>query len=88
MTDCLDGDFLAARIARTKATIVLYEDAIDAILVKGVKTYRLNTGQTDQLVTRLDIANLEVALDGYLNRLATLCQRQTGIGTTINRPVW
>jgi cytolysin (calcineurin-like family phosphatase) len=84
----MDADFIRERIAATKVAIVAYEDAIMALCSSdGVQSYSLNTGQTQQSVTRFDIANLGRALDGLYNRLATLEARLNG-ATIVARPHW
>lgn len=67
--------FWSARLAKAKLQVVAYEDAIDALTVKGMKSYRLLTGQTDISVTPLDLQGLQTQLDRLLNRVATLEKR-------------
>ena len=83
---CNDTAFWQARIDKAKATIVLYEDALDALLVQGVLSYSLDTGQSKQTVTKQDIKKLEEAVDSLMNRIATLQARVSGCGNTIAVP--
>lgn len=83
-----DTAFWQARLEKCKTQIVLYEDAIDALVVQGVSSYILDTGQTRQHVTKQDLASLQRVLDGLLNRCATLEARISGAGTAIMRPGW
>ena len=74
----MDAAFLQERIDKVKAQIVAYEDAIDALVVQGMQSYTLDTGQTRQTVTRFELSSLQSQLDSLMNRLATLQARQTG----------
>jgi hypothetical protein len=59
---------------RAKARLVALDDALDA-LASGVQEYSLNTGQTTQRVTRVDMDRLQASYDATLNRIAILEQR-------------
>lgn len=83
----MSQEFLKARIERVKLQIVAYEDAFEA-LASGVQSYTLNTGQSQQTVTRTSINDMNVALDKLYNRLVTLEARLTGNGVTRVRPAW
>ena len=74
----IDTAWIDARIARTKTMIVDIENAIDALAVQGMASYRLDTGQTAQTVTKLDLGSLRLELNQMDNRLATLCARRDG----------
>jgi len=82
----MQSTFLQGRIETTKLTIVAYEDALFA-LGNGVQSYTLDTGQTRQTVTKLDLSALNKTLDSLYNRCATLEARLTG-GAVIVRPGW
>ena len=84
----MDATFLQERITATKAQIVAYEDAITALASGGVQSYTIDTGQTRQTVTRLDLANLQTVLDGLMNRLAVYEARLNGSGALIGRPAF
>ena len=85
----MNSEFLQARIDATKALIVAYEDALTALGTGGaIQTYRLNTGQSDQQVTRADIPALNTMLDSLYNRCVTLEARLNGSGVTHARPAW
>jgi len=83
----MDRDFIEARITATKAQIVAYETAADALATGGIQSYTLDTGQTRQTVTRLDLAALQKTIDSLYNRCATLEARLNG-GTLTARPAW
>lgn len=74
----IETEWIDARIARTKTMIVDVENAIDALAVQGISNYRLDTGQTAQTVTKLDLGSLRLELNQLDNRLATLCARRDG----------
>ncbi len=66
-----DAAWQADRIAKTKALILAYEDAILA-LSTGAQSYTLNTGQTQQTVTKGNVASLRDTLKWLESRLANL----------------
>jgi len=84
----MDATFLQARIDATKAQIIAYEDAATALASGGVQSYTLDTGQSRQTVTRLDLDNLQKTIGSLYNRLATLEARLNGSGTITARPAW
>jgi hypothetical protein len=84
----MDASFIQDRITATKALIVAYENAIDAIVSGTVQSYTLDTGQSKQTVTKIDLNALNASLDGLYNRCATLEARLNGSGTIITRPSW
>ncbi len=81
----MDRSFVQERITALKASIVAYEDAVLALGTGGIQSYKLDTGQTVQTVTRLDVADLNKTLDSLYNRYATLEARLNG-GTISARP--
>lgn len=83
----MDREFLIERIAVTKLQIVAYEDAV-LQLSNGVTSYTLNTGQSQQTVSRASIPDLNKTLDSLYNRLVTLNARLNGSGVTRVRPAW
>ncbi len=83
----MDSAFIQARITATQALIVVYEDAIAALATAGTQSYKLDTGQTVQMVTRLDLRSLGEVLKSLENRCATYEARL--YGSTLNgRPAW
>ena len=87
-TATMDVSFLQDRITAVKAQIVVYEDAALALGVAGVESYTLDTGQTRQTVTKLDLINIQKTLDSLYNRLAVFEARLTGNGVSIGVPSW
>lgn len=73
--------FWKDRITKTEALILVYEDALMAFAATPIETYRIDTGQTTQTVTRANMASLQRQLDGLYNRYATMCARVNGAGT-------
>jgi len=84
----VDSTFLLARIEATKTQIIAYENAIDALVSGGVESYTLDTGQTKQTVTKLNLDSLQKFLDSLYNRLSVLEARYNQSGTVIGRPGW
>lgn len=83
----MDADFLQARIDATKLLIVAYEDALLALSARdGIKTYKIDTGQSVQTVTAEDIGPMNKIVDSLYNRCATLEARLNGSGVVTVRP--
>lgn len=82
-----DTQWLLERIEKTKVMIVAYEDAILA-LSTGAQNYRLNTGQTDQMVTRANLGSMRMQLESLENRKSTLEVRLYGTGAIHVRPAF
>ena len=84
----MDRTFWTERLAKAKAQLASYDDAIMALTTGGVQQYTLDTGQTRQTVTKLDIEWMQKNLDSLENKVATLEARLYGCGTSIGRPGW
>lgn len=80
--------FFIKRIAATEAQILAYEDAVTAITVGGMQSYTIDTGQTVQTVTKLNLKALQTTLDTLYNRLTTLNARVYGTGVHTSGPTW
>lgn len=80
--------YLQERIAKTKLLIEAYEAAALALGEAGTQSYRLDTGQSSQTVTKLDLPAITNTLDTLYNRLCVMEARLTGSGTKIGRPAW
>lgn len=81
----MDDTYLQARITAIEAMIAAYEAAITAIATQGIESYVLDTGQTQQRVTKLDLAALTAKYNALLNLLTVLQARLSG-NQTIVRP--
>ncbi len=79
--------FLQDRIDATKALILKYETAIDAVVSGGVESYTLDTGQSRQTVTKINLSTFETKYESALNRLATLEARRNAMGVLFGRGV-
>ena len=64
--------FLLDQIEATERQILAHQAAVDAFTDPSIKTYDLDTGQTQQRVTRQDLDQLESRLDTLLVRRNTL----------------
>ena len=82
-----DRAFTQARIDAAKVAIVAYE-AAELALAGGAQTYTLDTGQSRQTVTKLNLTEIRKTVDSLMNRCATLEARLNGSGTSITRPGW
>ena len=83
----MNAAFITARITATEAMIAAYEDAATS-LAGGVQSYTLDTGQSRQTATKLDLAAIQKTIDALYNRLTTLEARLTGSGTITGVPSW
>lgn len=79
--DDTDLAFLQARLAAVEAQIIAYETAVTA-LGSGVQSYELETGQTRERVTRVDLLRLANMIDSLMNRRQTLRALICGGGTS------
>ena len=84
----MDVAFLQARIAATQAQITALEDAEAALAAGTIQSYTMDTGQTRQTVTKLNLTELRRAVDSLYNRLAILTARLSGGNATIQAPGW
>ena len=82
------SQFMLDRITATQDLIVAYEAALLALGTGGVQEYRLDTGQSVQHVTKMDVKDLQNTVDSLYNTLATLEARCSGSGTIIGRPAF
>lgn len=69
--------FWEDRIDKTQRQIIAYEEAIDALTTQGMSSYDLDTGQTKQKVTLLNLNEMQGDLDKLYGRLETL-EARTG----------
>ena len=83
----MNREFLQERITATQAQIIAYEAATEALALGGVQAYWLDTGQSSQKVTKLDLQWISDALNSAYNRCATLEARLNG-ATVTGRPAW
>ncbi len=81
----MDATFLQERIAAIKLRIVAYEDAALALGVGGIQSYTIDTGQSKQTVTKLDLVNIQATIDSLMNQLVAYEARLTGNGVLIAR---
>jgi hypothetical protein len=80
--------FLDTQIAATEAAITAWTAAQTAFATNGlIKTYKLDTGQTIQTVTREDADLIQKTIDSLYNQLSTLCARRDGAASVV-RPSW
>lgn len=84
----MDSTFLQARITAIQAQIVAYETASLTLATGGVQSYMLDTGQSIQKVTKLDLAEIQKTLNSLYNLLQILEYRLNGGNTSIGVPAW
>ena len=74
--------FLLDRLAKLETMIIAYEDAIIAINSNGgIQSYKLDTGQDSQLVTKQDIEWMQKNYNSALNQWTVLNCRCNGGGS-------
>lgn len=79
--------FLRERKTAIESMINAYEAAIIAISTDGVQSYTLDTGQTNQVVTKLDLTRLQNKYESLLALHQTICKRLGEVSSgTIVRP--
>jgi hypothetical protein len=83
MSDCCNpaDTFWADQLAAMKAAVLAYNAAILAFATSNIQNYRLATGQTDQMVTRANLATLRGARDALLSDIAVLERSLCGTST-------
>lgn len=86
--DGMRPEFLQQRIAALELAIVAYEDAILQLSTGAVLTYSLDTGQTKQSVTKVDVIRMQAQLPAMYNMLTILETRLTGSGVVRVVPAW
>ena len=84
----MDSSFIQDRITSTKTLIIAYETASEALIVGGIQSYTIDTGQTRNTVTKLDLDTIQKTIDSLYNRCATLEARLNGSGTSIAKAAW
>jgi len=72
--------FLTTQISDTKTMIANITAAINALLTGDHSSYELDTGQTRQRVTRLDLENLRKMRKDLFSELAEL-EAAAGVGS-------
>ena len=84
----ISDTFLQARITATETAIAAYEAAQLAFANDGnMQSYKLDTGQSVQTVTRADLASITKTVQSLYNQLSTLCARKDG-AASVGRPAW
>jgi hypothetical protein len=86
MIDCCDDEWIQQRIAAKKALLIEIETAITTVAT-GAQSYQLNTGQTQQLVTRANLGSLRLMASGLESEIVAL-QARLGCGRFNVRPGW
>lgn len=84
----MDSTFLQARITAIQAQVVAYESASLALAAGGIQSYKLDTGQSMQWVTKLDLDMIQRTLNSLYNQLQLLEYRLNGGNTSIGVPGW
>lgn len=77
---------LQAIIDKTYIELDAYLAASTALATGGIQSYTLDTGQTRQVVTKLDLEWMQDTINSLLNRCTTLEARLTGSGVSVVRP--
>ncbi len=78
--------FLETQKTKVEEIITALIDTILQLSSGAVQSYKLDTGQGAQAVTREDLSSLNKQLNSYLNMRDVLCARTEGGGTFNIRP--
>lgn len=70
--DSDDEAFIRGQITAIEAQITAYRSAVTAVAAGGVQSYELDTGQTRQRVTKVDLLRLNGIISSLMNERATL----------------
>ncbi len=84
---CSGDDFWRQRLEAKKALLLACDAAVTAIL-GGAQSYQLNTGQTQQLVTKANVGSVRLLMQGLESEIATLQNRLGGCSSFNVRPGW
>lgn len=71
-----------------KGLIPAYDEALLALASGGAQTYQLDTGQSRQLVSKLNLTQLRQTREALVNELATIQARLGCGGSTHVVPNW
>ncbi len=84
----MSSTFWQERLTKCREQIIAYETVIDALTVKGMKSYTFNDGQTVVTVTNFDLNMLQDTYESLLNRCGVLETRCSGSGALNVVPGW
>lgn len=80
MSDLGIDELLESQVAPLKAKLVAMIAASTGLATGAIQSYELETGQTRQKVTKVNLDVLEAAIDSLTNTLTTLEARLRGCG--------
>jgi len=80
--------FLTDRRDAIMKQIIAYEDAMFQLANNNIQSYQLDTGQTVEKVTKLDIEFMKGIIDGLYNQYTVLDNRIKGRGSVVGQPGW
>ncbi len=83
-----DNTTLKAQLAKLNILIDAYIDAITAITTGEQQSYSLDTGQSKQTVTKLNVSSFIKTYTALLNACTMLEVRLNGGGSVTVRPQW
>lgn len=84
----MDEQDTRASLAAVRAAIVAYDAAFLALAVNGAQSYILDTGQSKQTVTKLDLDMITRTLNSLRSQCAVLNARLNGCGRLRLGPQW
>ena len=83
-----NSTYLSGKVTELQTIIDAYDAAILSLAMGNIQSYTLDTGQSRQTVTKLDLADMRNTRTSLYNEYVTLCARLNGTGTIIGRPGW
>jgi hypothetical protein len=84
---CDENDIWRERLAAKKALLLACDVAITAVLA-GAQSYQLNTGQSQQLVTKANVGSVRLLMKQLETEISTLQLRLNGCASFNMRPGW
>lgn len=84
----MDQSFWLGQLTKAQALADAIDTAITGLTLGTIQSYTLDTGQSRQTVTKVDLAALAAMQDQVNNRITTLEARLYGCGTVIAGPAF
>lgn len=81
-------EFICNQIPILEQQITDYQNAATALATNQIQSFTLDTGQTKETVTKLDMDKIQAVIDTLYNRYIALCSRCNGSNVIIARPCW
>ena len=81
------ADFYQERLEKAKEALIAVETAVLYLAENPTRSFRLDTGQSEEEVTRYDLVKLNSMIDSLQGRIDYYASKLS-CSTTINIPGW